>query len=83
MSKKVIQLPIDDNLLQNLNDLSKKQHKARAALIREACVGYIAAAEQAELERRYREGYEKIPETADTGAAQLTILKKIVPEEKW
>lgn len=83
MSKKVIQLPIDDELLKNINYLSKKQHKARAALIREACKNYIVLTEQAESERLYEQGYEKMPETADNGEAQLTMLKKIAPAEKW
>jgi metal-responsive CopG/Arc/MetJ family transcriptional regulator len=41
MAKKVIQVPIDDNLLFELDDLSRKQSKARSEIIRRACQHYI------------------------------------------
>jgi metal-responsive CopG/Arc/MetJ family transcriptional regulator len=83
MVKKVIQLPIDDNLLADINYLSRKKRKARAEVIREACVSYLAKTEQEELERLYQQGYENLPETSDTGEIQLTILKDVAPGEKW
>ena len=83
MSKKIIQIPIDEKLLKELNSVSKKQCKARAELIREACAGYLVKIEQQELDRIYQQGYEHIPETSDTGESQMAMLKDIVPGEKW
>ena len=56
MVKKVIQVPVDEELLKNLNRFSKKQHKTRSEVIREACVIYLARAKEEELDRIYREG---------------------------
>ena len=55
MPKKVIQVPVDAKLLKELDTLSKKQHKARAEVIREACAQYITKVEEAELDRQYIE----------------------------
>jgi hypothetical protein len=83
LSKKIIQIPIDEKLLKELNSVSKKQRKARAELIREACAGYLVKIEQQELDRIYQQGYEDFPETPDVGEAQIVMLKHILPEENW
>ena len=83
MTKKVIQVPVDEELLKNLNRFSKKQHKTRSEVIREACVIYLARAKEEELDRIYREGYKRIPEDPDAGKAQAALLAKRLPKESW
>ncbi len=83
MPKKVIQVPIDEDLLKELNSLSKKQHKARAEVIREACAHYITEVEEEELDRIYIEGYKRIPEDPAIGETGLKLLAEFHPEETW
>lgn len=83
MGKKVIQVPLDEGLLKDLNNLSKKQHKARAKVIREACQHYLLEAEREEMDRLYQRGYERIPETSEFGEAQLAVLGEVLSKETW
>ncbi len=83
MPKKVIQVPVDEELLKNLNSLSKKQRKTRSEVIREACVTYLARAKEEEMDRIYREGYLRIPENPDAGKAQAALLAERLREETW
>ena len=83
MPKKVIQVPVDEELLKNLNSLSKKQSKTRSEVIREACVSYLARKKDEELDRIYREGYKRIPETTEIAEAQEAMLGEILPKESW
>lgn len=62
MRKKVIQVPIPEDLLATLDRHSKEAGTSRAALIREACAEYITRSEEEELHRRDVEGYTKYPE---------------------
>lgn len=79
----MIQVPLDEGLLKELDNLSRKQHKARAKLIREACQHYLLEAEREELDKLYQLGYEKTPEKPDFGEAQLAILGEVLTEEQW
>jgi metal-responsive CopG/Arc/MetJ family transcriptional regulator len=83
MPKIVIQVPVDKELLDSLDNLSKKQRKARADIIRQACQHYLKQVKQEELERAYEIGYKKIPEDSSIGESQIAMLSKIIPEEKW
>jgi metal-responsive CopG/Arc/MetJ family transcriptional regulator len=83
MGKKIIQVPVDERLLKQLDDFSGKKKIARAELIREACQSYLAAINKEDLERQYKEGYLRIPESSDVGKAQESMLKEILPEESW
>lgn len=83
MGKKVIQVPIDPELLSAIDQLSKKQHQARSELIRRACQHYLRQAETDELDRLYRQGYEKSPEETKVGEAQAVLAAEIFPAESW
>ena len=83
MTKKVIQVPVDEKLLTALDQTSRKQNKARAELIREACQCYLTQMESEELDRLYQQGYERLPEEPELGEAQLGLAGEILPEEKW
>ncbi len=83
MAKKVIQVPVDEELLKDLDGLSKKQRKARSELIRQACQIYLQQAKQEEMDRLYQQGYERIPEEAEVGEAQVAVVGEIISRESW
>jgi metal-responsive CopG/Arc/MetJ family transcriptional regulator len=83
MVKKVIQVPVDEELLIALNQTSRKQNKARAELIREACQCYLEQVESEELGRLYQQGYERLPEEPELGEAQIALAGEILPGESW
>jgi len=83
MSKKIIQVPVDEELLTALDQLSRKQRKARSELIRQACQRYLRQVESEELDRLYQQGYQKLPEEPELGEAQVAIVSEILPKESW
>lgn len=83
MVKKVIQVPVDEELLVALDETSRKQNKARAELIREACQRYLERVESEELDRLYKEGYQRVPEEPELGEAQIGLAGEILPKESW
>ena len=83
MTKKVIQVPVDEELLVALNQLAKKQSKARSELIRQACRHYLGQMESEELDRLYQRGYERLPEEPELGEAQIALTGEILPKESW
>jgi metal-responsive CopG/Arc/MetJ family transcriptional regulator len=83
MVKKVIQVPVDEELLVALDQTSRKQNKARAELIRKACRCYLEQMESEELDRLYQQGYEKLPEESQVGEAQIAMGGEILPRESW
>jgi metal-responsive CopG/Arc/MetJ family transcriptional regulator len=83
MVKKVIQVPMDSELLVSLKIAANKQQKTRAELIREACLSYLRRIEEDEMDNIYRRGYEKVPEREDIGRAQAALTGSILPVERW
>ncbi|MBI2850794.1 MAG: ribbon-helix-helix protein, CopG family [Chloroflexi bacterium] len=83
MVKKIIQVPVDEELLKDLDRLSKKQRKARSEVIREACVIYLARVKEEELDRIYREGYKRIPEDPAEIEALTALASEVLPKEEW
>jgi metal-responsive CopG/Arc/MetJ family transcriptional regulator len=62
MKKRVIQVPMSYELLAELDAAAQQRGDSRSAFIREACTEYIASSREADLVRRYVEGYTKFPE---------------------
>ena len=83
MAKRVIQVPVDEKLLKDLDSLSKKQRKARSELIRQACLSFLQQVEDEELDRIYRQGYMRIPEEPETGEMQVAMSGEFVSRESW
>jgi metal-responsive CopG/Arc/MetJ family transcriptional regulator len=83
MVKRVIQVPIEEELLNALDHMSKKKRKARADLIRQACRRYLQQAEYEELDVLYQKGYERTPEEAGCGEVQVALLGHVLPKESW
>jgi len=86
MRYKIIQVPVDRELLEALNQVSRQQDKSRSALIREACAKYIADAEKEERVRQYVEGYQQMPETQDEldfAESSAGELAELLAEDAW
>ena len=83
MAKKVIQVPVDEELLTALDQLSRKQRKARSELIRQACQRYLGQVESEELDLLYQQGYERLPEEPELGQTQIALAGEILPKESW
>ena len=83
MAKRVIQVPVDEGLLKDLDSLSQKQGKARSVLIRQACLRYLREMEYEELDRLYKQGYMRIPEEPEIGEAQAAMSGEVMAKELW
>lgn len=86
MRYKIIQVPVDRDLLEALNKVSREQAKSRSALIREACAKYIATAEKEERIRQYVEGYRRMPETQDEldfAESSAKALAELLADDAW
>jgi len=83
MVKKVIQVPVDEELLSALDQLSKKQSKARSELIRQACQRYLRQIESEEQDSLYQQGYERLPEESASGETQIAMAGEILSKELW
>lgn len=83
MAKKVIQVPMDRDLLEELDRLCVGRGLARAELIRESCREYLKRADEEERDRAYRKGYEQVPEGPEAATAQVKLVKHVLPGEEW
>ena len=83
MAKKVIQVPVDEELLEELDNLSRKQRRARSELIRQACWTYLRQAKQEAMDKVYKQGYQRIPEEAELGEAQVAVVGETISRESW
>ncbi|MGH7844152.1 MAG: hypothetical protein ACREQW_03110 [Candidatus Binatia bacterium] len=81
--KKVIQVPIEDELLKRIDATAGTVAESRAAFIREACKQRLKNLQAKELDRLYEEGYRKKPEDLDWADASVKLLSKRLPKEKW
>lgn len=82
-TKKIIQVPIEDELLQRIDATAGVVAESRAAFIREACKQRLKSLHAKELDRRYVEGYRKKPEELDWAETSVKLLSKRLPKEKW
>lgn len=85
MRKKIIQVPIPEDLLATLDRHSKEAGTSRAALIREACTEYITRSEEAEADRRYVESYTKFPErhSPEEDEARMKMVAEVWGDEDF
>lgn len=82
-AKKVIQVPIEDDLLKRIDETAGVVAESRAAFIREACKLRLKNLQIKELDRRYVEGYRKKPEDRAWADASVKLLSRRLPREKW
>ncbi len=80
---KVVQVPMDRELVSALDEASEKEQSSRSAVIRQACREYLRRVREEELDRQYEEGYRRIPEDMDLADAQLKMASKFLAKEDW
>lgn len=80
---KVIQVPMDNDLLRAVNQKAKARRSTRAALIRAACKEFLRKLDEQELEQRYLDGYRRMPETPALGKAGAKLAARVWPREDW
>jgi len=83
MFNRIVQVPIDDDLLAALDELSQAQRSSRSAVIRRACREYLRRVREAALDEAYERGYRRIPEDTALGEAQASLAARSLPEETW
>jgi metal-responsive CopG/Arc/MetJ family transcriptional regulator len=81
--KKIIQVPMEDELLERIDATAGVVSESRAAFIREACKQRLRNLQAKELDRQYLEGYRRKPEELDWSQASVKLLSKQLPKEKW
>jgi metal-responsive CopG/Arc/MetJ family transcriptional regulator len=82
-SNKIIQIPIDEELLADLDQLTKEEGSSRSAIIRRACREYLGRVREGALDRQYQRGYQRVPEEAVIGDSQAKLAAQVLPEESW
>jgi metal-responsive CopG/Arc/MetJ family transcriptional regulator len=82
-AKKVIRIPMEDDLLEQIDEKAEAMATTRTAFIREACKLRLRGLDTRTLDRRYVAGYRKHPEQMDWAETGATLLTQILPEEEW
>ena len=82
-AKKIIQVPVEDELLERIDATAGVVAESRAAFIREACKQRLKSLHAKELDHLYVEGYRKRPEELAWAEASVKLLSKQLPKEKW
>jgi metal-responsive CopG/Arc/MetJ family transcriptional regulator len=80
---RVIQVPMNDDLLRSLDELSAEKGRPRASIIREACERYLADERERSLDDAYEEGYRRVPESSAMGEAQAALAGQVLEAESW
>jgi len=80
---KVIQVPMDEELLKAVNRRAKSRRSSRSAFIREACQQHLERLNEEELERQYVEGYRRMPEGSAGGKLGEGMAQEVWPKEDW
>jgi len=81
--KKIIQVPAEPELIQALDKVAKERGLPRAEIIRDACKKMLQKLEEDELDRRYAEGYKRIPDDGEFAEAAWKALAEVLEPEDW
>ncbi len=82
-TKKIIQVPIEDELLMRIDATVGRVAESRAAFIRDACRLRLKALDEGRLDRRYVDGYRRKPEDTAWVKTTTRLLSRVLPREKW
>jgi hypothetical protein len=83
VAKKVIQVPIEPELLARIDETVGRVAESRAAFIRDACQRRLKALEKGQLDRQYVEGYRRKPEDKFWAKTTTRLLAGVLAREKW
>jgi hypothetical protein len=82
-ARKIIQVPIEEELLTRIDETVGQVAESRAAFIREACRSRLEALKGGQLDRQYVDGYRRKPEDPAWAKETARLLSKVLPREKW
>jgi hypothetical protein len=82
-SNKIIQVPMEDEILKRIDATAGVVAESRAAFIREACQLRLKALHDRERDRLYIEGHQNRPEDLDWAKSSAKLLSKRLLTEKW
>ena len=80
---KIVQVPMEEELLNRIDATAGIVAESRAAFIREACQQRLKSLHAKELDQLYIEGHQKRPENLDWAKSSAKLLSKRLPKEKW
>ena len=80
---KTIQVPMEEGLLEKVNERMCFGFKNRSAFIREACNYFIKFLEEKRKEEVYVRGYRKIPEETRVAMTSSKLSSHVMSREKW
>ena len=80
---KIIQVPLDGGLLDELDKASRELKRSRSAVIREACREFLRLLRERKLDELYEDGYRRTPDDPAIGEAQLRMAAEVLPREDW
>ena len=81
--KKIIQVPMEEELIEQIDATAGVVAESRAAFIREACQQRLKSLHAKDLDRLYIEGHQSHPEDLDWAESSAKLLSKRLPKEKW
>ena len=80
---KIIQVPMDEKLVKELDDLCKSKRKKRSVLIRQACEQYLKQVEKESLDQACIKSYTEMPEDPQLAEAYAIMASEVLSKEDW
>lgn len=81
-AKKIIQIPIEDELLERIDSSAGTAGQSRAAFIRVACKQHLERLAAEKLDRHYMASYQKKSENFEWAKESSELLSKRLPREE-
>jgi metal-responsive CopG/Arc/MetJ family transcriptional regulator len=78
----IVQVPVDAEFLSRVDETAGLVSESRAEFMREACRQRLKRIEEKELERRYVEGYRRVPEKDAWGKTAAKLLSRIISDDE-
>lgn len=82
-ASRVVQVPMDGELLDWIDAAAGRVAESRAAYIRAACRQRLASEAMRKLDERYVGGYRKRPEATAWGKVGAKLLSQRTKRERW
>ncbi len=80
---RIIQVPVDEDLLKQVDKKSHEGFKNRSEFIRQACRYFIRFLKEKDAEEVYARGYKKIPEKVNMAKVSAKLSGSLMQKEEW
>jgi metal-responsive CopG/Arc/MetJ family transcriptional regulator len=80
---KMVQVPMSNELANDIIKIAKETGESRAEIIRKACQSYISYIKEKNMEEIYIDGYKKIPEDVNMAQVSSEIYANLASGEEW